>query len=257
MNVNPLAEPQRIAFAGDWHMNDGWAVAAIERAAEQGADVVVHVGDYGYTFDRPFVQAVEHALTKKGLPLLFVDGNHDDPRRYLTEPDGHGLHRISAHVWHLPRGFRWQWGGRTWLACGGAHSVDRPYRVPGVSWWREETISEPEVQRCIGGGRADILIAHDCPTGVIIPGIDDRKTQPPFPPFEIMRSEEHRHAVRRIVDACRPILIVHGHYHRRYQTHVNLGYGDVAILGLDCDGTDFAGNVAIADLAELAEAVYG
>lgn len=39
--------PTRIALAGDWHGNTRWALHALEAAARQGCDTVVHLGDFG------------------------------------------------------------------------------------------------------------------------------------------------------------------------------------------------------------------
>jgi hypothetical protein len=43
----------------------------------------------------------------------------------------------------------------------------------------------------------------------------------------------------------------HGHFHRRYSATADLGYGPVVVQGLDCDGTTLAGNLVVANLAEL------
>jgi len=249
---NLLAEPRRIAFAGDWHMNVRWAERAIRCAVDQDADVIVHVGDYGYDFHPGFVRKVEEALTRAGIPLLFVDGNHEDFTLLLQQPvGGDGLRRISGHVAHLPRGFRWEWAGVHFLAMGGAHSVDRPYRVPGVSWWPEETITARQVYEAAEPGTTDVLISHDCPHGVVIPGIDDRTSPPPFSPAEIERSNEHRKLLRVLVEQVQPSVIWHGHYHVGYQAVADLGYGPVVVNGLDCDETTLDANVRVVDVADL------
>jgi hypothetical protein len=237
-------------------MNGRWAAHTIRHAADQGADVVVQLGDYGYTFDAPFLSTVDKALADTGLHLLFVDGNHECFPTLNRYPIGaNGLRQITDRQWHLPRGFRWQWAGAQFLACGGAHSVDRPYRTPGVSWWPDETISAVDVARCVDGGPADVLISHDCPTGVTIPGIDDRTGPAPFPADEIARAQEHRAVLRQIVDATQPAAIFHGHYHRYYERHPNLGYGPVHVVGLDCDGTTLDGNVLIIDMDGLQQQI--
>lgn len=249
--VDPLAEPARIAFAGDWHANTRWAVASVEHLAGR-ADVVVHLGDFGYTFDAGFLAPLDKALGRAGLPLLFVDGNHEDHELLGRFPvRGSGLRQLGEHIWHLPRGFRWTWGGVRFLACGGAHSVDRQWRVPGESWWAGETLTDDDVARCVDGGQADVLIAHDCPAGVVIPGIDDRTVPAPFPPLELLRADEHRQLLRRVVDAVRPRRIWHGHYHRQYRQEVSFGYGPVTVTGLDCDGTSLGSNIEVVDLADL------
>lgn len=245
------AETQRIAFAGDWHMNTQWARNAIAHAAERGAQTVVHLGDFGYTFSREFVDGVDQALAEHGMDLLFVDGNHEDFPKLDSYPRVGGRGKLTDRIWHAPRGYRWEWGAVRFLALGGAYSVDRPYRVPGVSWWPEETIGRGDIARVMGGGFADVLISHDCPVGVVIPGIDDRTTVSPFPPLEIMRANEHRQLLRGAIESVRPSVIWHGHYHVKYQTVTDLGFGPVVVNGLDCDGTSLAANVAVVDVADL------
>lgn len=250
--TSPLAQPNRIALAGDWHMNGPWATKAIRYAKDQGADVIVHLGDFGYTFDARFMRAVEKALMAAGLDLLFVDGNHEDFQclhRYRVGDNG--LRKMTDHIWHLPRGFRWNWSGVRFLALGGAHSVDRPWREPGTSWWRQETITEQEAADCIAAGPADVMVVHDCPAGVTVPGIDDRTTDPPYPAFEILRSQEHRQLLRTVVDAVQPKMLWHGHYHTAYRQNVDLGYGPLTVTGLDCDETTVTGNVQVVSLADV------
>lgn len=245
MTRDPLVEPSRIAFAGDWHANASWARSAIQYAKDRGADVIVHVGDFGYTFESRFVRAVVSELFLLDIPLMFVEGNHDDPGQLRGPLAPNGLREIGQHLWHIPRGSRWTWHGEAFLGCGGAHSVDRQWRVPGYSWWPEETITDADVQRCIEGGATDWLIAHDCPTGVLIPGIDDRTGPAPFPAAEIEASQEHRKMLCRIVDAVRPQTIVHGHYHVAYDDAGN-DFG-AHVVGLDMDGTTMARNVRLYD----------
>jgi len=249
---SPLETPSRIALAGDWHANDRWAACAIDYAKDEGADVIIHVGDFAYDYSRKFLMTVDRALADYGIPLLFVEGNHDDPGALRGPLGPDGLRQLAPHIWHIPRGFRWQWGDVTFLGCGGAHSVDRQRRTPGVSWWPEEAITDEDVRRCVDGGPVDVLISHDCPTGVTIPGIDDASSPPYWPALEILRATEHRAVLRQIVDGCQPRTIVHGHYHRFYETVAELGYGAVRVMGLDCDGGDFAANVQVVDLKDLA-----
>lgn len=246
------SDPKRIALAGDWHMNGRWAQKAIRYAAAQGADTVVHLGDFGYIFDQSYLQVVDWTLHETGLTLAFVDGNHEDFPRLLAYPlNEDGTRRLTERITHLPRGHRWEWAGVRLLAMGGAHSVDRPYRVPGVSWWPEETITSRQAYAAAEGGFADVLIAHDCPAGVLVPGIDDRSEPAPFPPAEIERSDEHRKLLRVLVEHVQPSVIWHGHYHVDYRTVADFGYGPVMVNGLDCDETTLAANVKVVDVADV------
>lgn len=248
--IDPLAEPHRIAFAGDWHENGAWAAQAIRHAQDQHADVIVQLGDFGYSYSRRFLDQVTTAAGD--TPVLFVDGNHECFPKLLAYPVGpNGLRQVTDRIWHLPRGFRWQWAGTRFLALGGAYSVDRPYRVPGVSWWPRETIGRADTARAGQGGPVDVLISHDCPAGVTIPGIDDRATPPPFLPLEILLANEHRRVLRDAIDPAAPVAIWHGHYHLRHQTVADLGYGPVTVNGLDCDGSRLETNLTVVDVHDL------
>ena len=242
----------RIAFAGDWHMNPIWSGDAIAYAASLGADVIVHLGDFGYTYKPSFLAVVDEELDAAGIDLLFVDGNHEDFPKLYGYPLVDGRRKLTGRIWHLPRGYRWEWAGVRFLALGGAHSVDRRYRLPGRSWWPQETLTRADVVRAAAGGPADVLISHDCPAGVVIPGIDDRRNPPPFPAEEIRRSYDHRMLLRAaIADQAQPSVIWHGHYHVSYRIVADLGYGPVMVNGLDCDGSSLDANVAVVNVADL------
>lgn len=250
---DPLSTPKRITFAGDWHMNTDWAVSCVLRAADAGADVIVHTGDFGYAFFPRFLRPLSHALEETGLQLLFVDGNHEDHRwiaRQPRRPDGLRMVWPPA-IWHLPRGFRWTWDGVRFLALGGAHSVDRQARrQQGLLWQREELITPIQAQIASDGGPADVMVTHDCPSGVKIPFVDDPDRVPPFPADEIVRANAHRRVLRSVVDEVRPASLWHGHYHVNHAQDVNLGW-PMAVVGLDCDGTSFTSNLVTVDLDAL------
>lgn len=247
--MDPLATPGRIAFAGDWHANEKWARRAISFAVDGGADAIVHVGDFGYDFNMIYMAA----LSSSPIPILFVDGNHEDHVWLNRQPIGdNGLRQLSDRVWHLPRGFRWNWGGVLFLACGGAFSVDRRFRTLGRSWWRGEELTFEDVAECKRGGPVDVLIAHDCPAGVVIPTIDDRREPPSWiRSVDLASSAAHRQILREVVDTVEPWEIWHGHYHHHYARTVRFPYGEATVVGLDCDESRLTANVQFADLADL------
>jgi len=248
--------PERIAFAGDWHANTAWARSAIRYAADAGADIIVQLGDFGYDYPASYVEGVDTALREADLQLWFVDGNHEAFPILLRYPVlGHGRRRLTDRIWHLPRGHRWSWAGVSFLALGGAHSVDRTWREPGTSWWREEALTEEDITVATAGGPADVLVSHDCPSGVEIPGLDD--TAHLWPPAELVAAADHRDRLRTVVDAVRPGQIWHGHYHRRYDARADLGYGSVQVHGLHCDGWYLEENVVVVVPDELRSGARG
>jgi len=238
----------RIAFAGDWHANANWAVSAIGYARDHEADIILHLGDYGYDFRSKFRNDVEQALVDADMALWFIDGNHENFNWLYQQPTiDDGRRRISDHVWHLPRGYQWNWGGVQFMSVGGAYSVDRKWRVLHKSWWLEEVLTDEQIEAACAGEKTDILISHDCPSGVHIPGVDDDGPSM-WPPLEILRANEHRVQLRKIVDAIKPSEIWHGHYHRRYDALADFGYGRVEVHGLDMDATNLKDNVVIKEI---------
>lgn len=245
-----LEQPSRVLIAGDWHGNGHWATGVIDYASTRRCDVIVHVGDFGFWRDVPdtqvYLDEVHQALEYTGLRLLWVDGNHEDHERLnaLDIDPISGLRFITSRIAHVPRGFRWVWHGQTWLGLGGAHSIDRAQRKEGISWWPEERLTLNDINLAIEGGRADIMICHDCPDRVSIPGLSGR-----WPLRDLAMSEESRRLLGTVVDAVRPHWLFHGHYHRRYAGERIAADGwRTEIVGLSEDATSANGNTLVLDL---------
>src|SRR5215472_12562023 len=163
--------PDRIGVAGDWHGNIAWAVRAVQKMAallaSEGPRVVLHLGDFGIwpgPGGREYLSGLTAALEAADASLWFVDGNHEDFTQLAAlRPGPDGREQVTDRIWHLPRGYRWRWAGREWLALGGAVSLDRAGRAEGLSWWSEEEITRPQAQAVIAAGPADVMVTHECP----------------------------------------------------------------------------------------------
>ncbi len=233
----------RVAYMGDVHMNLKWTQAAIEYCAKRGSDVIVQLGDFGYVYPDPFVYGVLRALREHELEMVFVDGNHDNPAGYTNlNPNNDRYYPLL----HAPRGTRWEWSGVTFLALGGAVSVDQKFRVPGVSWWPEETITADQAEAAMIGGPVDVMVSHDCPAGIEIPGLAESSHY--FPEDAIRASDQHREILRSVVNVVQPRSFYFGHYHRRFDVTADLGYGPVEAHGLSMDGTSMDENILLVDL---------
>lgn len=244
-------KPTCLAIAGDWHGNQFHAVRAIEYAAEQGADAILHVGDFAYDFKPNFMAAVQRALEDTGLILGAVPGNHENYNYLDIREQEHGCTAIPLrpNIFYLPRTYRWEWNGVRFLAMGGAHSVDRPWRTPGKEWWRRETITAFEAEKAIDGGPADVMITHDVPAGVRIPCIEGNPLG--FPAAEIEAAERHRQLLRQIVDQVRPRRLFAGHYHCRLTAPlVGRDYRTLVDILAD-DSAPVPDNVATVNLRDL------
>lgn len=136
-----LSDIYDIAFAGDWHGNTRWATYCIEQLGEAGVRTVIHVGDFGYQFDRGYVQALESALGRMGMRLYFLRGNHDSTEVLRSLPKrADGSFALSERMSFMADGFRFTIGGYEVLVLGGAGSIDRAARLPGIEWWDDERL---------------------------------------------------------------------------------------------------------------------
>ena len=234
-------DPEIVAVAGDWHGNTRWATTQIAKigALLSPSDFryILHTGDFGIWPGRPgdiYINAVIGACLVNNLRIWFVDGNHEDF-------DQIGEYRIQSSndqlVSWLPRGHRWTWHGRKWLAMGGAASVDRAIRVEkNWGWWPQEYITDDQIADAIEDGPADVLLSHDAPTGAHI-------VHPPpaghWDFSDMAKSEENQARLQVLCDAVWPKHIIHGHHHTAYQKTVHMAHGDVEITGLANDGEKF------------------
>lgn len=165
-------------------------------------DIVIVCGDFGLWHDTPEERYWFKWLSQKNFTLVFVDGNHENfDRLYGNEfpvVDFHGgkAHKIRENIYHLMRGYVFEFDGKKFFAFGGASShdihdgildaddfqtpeefyatikrwyaEDKWFRINHVSWWKQEMPSEDEMafglQTLIHNqSKVDFIISHCCP----------------------------------------------------------------------------------------------
>lgn len=246
-----LSTPTRVAIAGDWHANTDYAVEAVTHAGHRNADVMIHLGDFGFNFTGAYLDALDAALVEQDLVLGFVEGNHENFDWLLAQPIApDGLRYLRNRIAHLPRGLRWRWGATRCLAVGGAYSLDQFLRTPGTTWWPQELITPDDVRAIAAGGEADVMFCHDCPSGIAIPGTDRREYG--YPERALQTSEENRLRLRQIVDRVRPHRLWHGHFHQRYQSILDGGVYRTVVDGLGRDKDPIDNNMIVINLTNVA-----
>lgn len=243
---------ESIAFCGDWHAN-AWFASSVIRKHGRGS-IVIQLGDFGYQFLTTFLDVIQEAAEDSETLVLFVDGNHENFSKLYEYPiDADGVRRLRERVWHLPRGFRWEWDGVTFLALGGAHSVDRKAREPYLSWWPEEYLTRVDVERALEGGAADVMVTHDAPASFEIPGLSGDGGW--IPVEDLRASQQHREIMEGVVNHVRPRFLWHGHYHQYLSGEIRHDDGSRCLItGLDLDRPRRQ-NVEVVRLQDLKDGV--
>ena len=117
-------------------------------------DVVVILGDFGCVWDKYSIAENQRLnyLEEKPFTICFVDGNHENFDRLYNEFEivdfrGGKAHKIRENVYHLMRGYIFDFDGQKFFAFGGASSHDIQVRVNHLSWWKQELPSQEEMDR--------------------------------------------------------------------------------------------------------------
>lgn len=251
-----LEDVYTFAVAGDWHGDFRYACKAMAYAARHGCEVLIQLGDFGYYHEDRYVTGLDIEAKRLGIHLLFIDGNHEHHRLLLHQPvDDDGVRRLKDRVWHLPRGYRWDWHGIKFLALGGAYSIDRTWLVPYVEWFPEETLTIEQMYRATQGGDVHVMFTHEPPNRVLIPNLNEGIA----PRNELELAHEHQTLVGKVVDEVHAKILWHGHMHRKYHDfRLNPITGEKTLVkGLDMNKRPLEDNVDIVNLYDLFQTEYG
>lgn len=219
----------RILLAGDTHADVGHFAQLFNIAQDKNADNIFVLGDFGFwpneTVGKMFLRRVAHLSEKNDIPVYFLAGNHEDwdeldEREMQGNFDHQGFVNVYRNIKYAPTGLRWQWDGYSFMAVGGAYSVDRKNRVKYVSWFPQETISDDDVANC-GTEQVSVVLSHDAPLDVST-----------LPDTLHPGSNQNRQQLQKILDATKPNIVFHGHWHHKYY---ELAESYRITIGLDCN----------------------
>lgn len=187
------------------------------------------------------LRSVDTTCEQSDVKLFIVLGNHEDYGRVrLMRTDDAGWLYLKDY----PR-LRFATRGHTWVdavgtrfaALGGAGSIDRNTRRPGVSWWPDEELTEDDCARLAsnvhgeGWPRVDVMITHEAPAGLRRHGIT---TAPAWLTPEVEAyCYAQRVRLREAMDEVAPRSLVHGHWHSSFRD----GWEGLTSTGVDyrCD----------------------
>lgn len=251
-----------VALAGDWHAQTGHAIAALNALSGASIRTILHLGDFGI-FDlgpHGYMGRVHDTLIQNDQTIFVTLGNHENYRltgRFRLNEDGTSSYSDFPRIRILSRGQHWRWHDTTFTSLGGANSIDRYHRIPGKSWFREEQISNSDVNTAIAHGHADILLTHDVP-GIVpfygTPEQDSLRVQMDWGYDEALYIRGSREQLTRAALGIRPEQIFHGHHHTHrtmYVTHQDYSFTSTC---LHREGRP--GNILLLDLITRGSGIF-
>lgn len=209
----------RILCAGDVHGEHCNIASLFHLASKRNCDRIHVLGDLGVfpNLYPKFLPYCSELVSKYSIPLSFTDGNHEDYFFLNSLPE--------TEERFVSEGVEWFWRGKVFeniLSIGGAYSIDKNSRTMGIDWFPEELISTKDLYNCFEKS-AMIVFSHDTPIELnLFLGKDDPETI------------SNRKMLSSIVNSVQPKILIHGHYHRFYDTPIQMDYGICRVIGLDC-----------------------
>lgn len=251
----------RVLLVGDTHGNEQFLRYACEAANQYGCDLLLQLGDWSYIWpEYDDVSMTEHygvphrnrtkqllspsiklgridkILTDNDMKMVFIDGNHEHFKTWKEMgifTDSRKAISVTPNCSYSPRGYCWEWDGVKFMSLGGAVSVDRAMRKEGVSYFKDEEITDSDVDRCLEAGSIDVLLSHDT---VQIPArLESHLQINGFRLSSAIRRDclLNTNKVTKVVRELKPSHMYHGHYHFSYADV----WEGVHVRGLSCDGT--------------------
>lgn len=168
-------------------------------------DIIIVMGDFGIWHDTESERVHLDWLAKKNFTIVFVDGNHENYDRIYSDEfevvNFHGgkAQKIRENIFHLMRGYVFEFCGKKFFAFGGAKSHDirdgimhpedyrstaemeaeyirrwrngEMFRVEHLSWWEQELPTDKEIAFARdnlkrNGNKVDYIISHCAPKSV-------------------------------------------------------------------------------------------
>lgn len=148
-----------------------------EQKALSKEDHLIQLGDFGMFWNNSISeQNIRKELLMRNFTTLFIDGNHENFEliQRLSTPQQmfeNEVNKVYGFV-HLKRGHVYKIHNKTFFVMGGAESIDKAYRMIGLSYWREELPSKQEMDFGLQelekhSWKVDYVLTHEAPESII------------------------------------------------------------------------------------------
>lgn len=215
----------RIMFVGDTHGMLSPFRHKAEICARNGINTMFVLGDFGLWPGLDgvrYLDEVNNIAVENNVRIVALPGNHEDHPQWskwmsLAPKDARGFAYVRSNLLLAPKVHYFKWSNKRFFVLGGAVSIDKSVRTPGVNWWADEEFSQENLESVLkySGKKIDFVLSHDCSD---------------FTPFRNRlkpdaASRENRKRIDRALAHLKPDYHLHGHMHTRYDWNNYHSYG--------------------------------
>lgn len=203
------------------------------------AEHSIQVGDLGFPYKKEpdFHKELAHVDKNHHVVVL---GNHDD---YGTRVQ-HALGDYGTHSFPLKE------EKFEFFYIRGACSIDRKYRVLGISWWDNEELNWEQGQECVSAyqeKKPKIVLTHDCPEEIIYLLAKSGKDR--------FWGDFHPSVTNQVLQSCleihRPKLWIFGHHHINWRQE----YKGTTFVCLDGHMPSMGHNMGYVDFDDMGQLI--
>jgi predicted phosphodiesterase len=214
----------KIIATGDIHGHFGDLNTLIN---SKKPDVLIQCGDNAYYWTQEFEEDNAYGFQKikpGDCKVYLVPGNHEnyDQIEKFVGRRGPDPIEIEPNIFYCPIGSTLELNGKRVMFIGGADSIDKHWRVAGVSWWAQEYLNSHDMNYCLQTPhKIDYIFSHTCPFDFRI-----------FERLNIFEkaSDPSMYALNQVFFALKPSKWFFGHWHEFVQGKVD----DCRFWGLNC-----------------------
>jgi predicted phosphodiesterase len=161
---------QKIYVVGDIHGYFGYFNNLLNHLnnTDEGNSIILQTGDFGYwpklqnqVYNGKTRKRIwdQYAISNKNIKIYWCEGNHEDlPALYASKTNEY----MKNIFWMKRKSVLILPNGKSVMFLGGAKSIDWQYRIEGKTWFREEVISNEDIEN-LPDIHIDIMITHTAP----------------------------------------------------------------------------------------------
>jgi len=156
---------KRWFVTGDIHGNFNDIIEFIEKFNLGENDNIIIVGDVALAWRKDKrdynLNIQQYEKWCNGTHLYWIDGNHENFDIIKSWDCGNQIYNNSEHIHYCPRGYVLDINGKKALCMGGADSIDKYRRTEHLTWWKDETVTDKDIEGI--SGHYDYVFTHCCP----------------------------------------------------------------------------------------------